>query len=250
MSCYVSVATPRPAPLPLDAHDRYIVWGRVRSSDGGALCGDVVTTAALSGTRLGIVVVDLIGCGTRRAPRAGALAADLIAMLALGASPATAMHFADAKLQAGGWEDDLPPLAAAFAGIADCSNETLTYVSASHETALLLAPDGTHRHLHTTGPAAGLFETPGFADATVAFRRGESLVVVTDGVPDSHVSDGPFFGSAGTVRTAALALRHGDDPAAALVASATRLGGGLNDASALVVRSNPSRTSALRGVPQ
>jgi serine phosphatase RsbU (regulator of sigma subunit) len=214
----------------------YAVWSQVRSFDGSAHCGDVVAARTLSDGRLAFVVVDFIGGGAPRSRRAFALAADLFALIALGESPQSAMRFADAALQRGGWEDGLPPLATVFAGFADPSNETLTYVAAAHETALLLAPEGTHRHLPATGPVAGLFESALFAVAEVPFRRGESLVVVTDGIPDCRDADGVFFGSAGTVRAATLALRGGHDPAQALVAGAHRHGGGANDAAALVVR--------------
>jgi serine phosphatase RsbU (regulator of sigma subunit) len=224
-------------PRPLDhGPDTFTVWARVCGSEGGTRCGDVVATTTLPDARVALVVVDLIGGGLRRAPRAGAIGAHLIALLSLGVPPAAAVRFADVQLQSDGWEDEVPPLATVFAGFADPSNETLTYVSAAHETALILAPDGTHRHLECTGPLAGFFETPFFAQAGVPFRKGESLVVVTDGVPDSHCTGGPFFGSTGTVRTATFALRRGDDPAEALIADAMRHGGGANDAAALVVR--------------
>ena len=242
---------PRPLDMPLP---RYTVWHSVRGSDGGTRCGDVVTTATLPGARLALVVVDFIGRGTRRARRSGALGAHLIALLSLGVSPAAAVRFADAELQVGGWEDDVPPLATVFAGIADASNNTLTYVSAAHDTALLLGRDGTHRHLAFTGPVAGLFQAPVFAQAEARFRTGDALVVVTDGISDSHHAGGPSFGSAGTVRSATRALRFANDPAEALVAEALRHGSGGDDAAALIVRCNaplfsvPHHTSLSREV--
>jgi sigma-B regulation protein RsbU (phosphoserine phosphatase) len=159
-----------------------------------------------------------------------------MALLALGVSPAAAARFADADLRQGGWEYDVPPLATVFVGIADASNGRLTYVSAAHDTALILADDGTHRHLSVTGPVAGLFETPVFAQAEARFRRGDTLVIVTDGVSDSHRAGGPSFGSTGTIRSATRALRRGDDPAEALVGEALRHGATADDAAALVVR--------------
>lgn len=224
---------PRALDNPLEP---FTIWARVHGSDGGTRCGDVVATAALPGARLALVVVDLIGGGALRARRAGAVGAHLTALLSLGVSPATAVRFADAELQQGGWEHGVPPLATVFAGIADASNETLTYVSAAHETALLFRANDAHEHLVATGPVTGLFETPCFEQAEVPFRRGESLVVVTDGIPDSHPAGGPFFGSAGTVRAATFALRRGDDPAEALIAGALDHGAAANDAAALVVR--------------
>jgi serine phosphatase RsbU (regulator of sigma subunit) len=227
-------------PRPLDiARGRYTVWNCVRGSDGGTRCGDVVITGVLPKARLALVVVDLIGRGTRRARRAGAVGAHVLALLSLGVSPVAAVRFADANLQRGGWEDDVPPLATVFAGIADASNGTLTYASAAHDTALVLGRDGTHRHLAATGPVAGLFETSAFAQAEARFSTGDTLVVVTDGVSDSHRDGGPSFGSAGTVRSAARALRFDADPAEALVGDALRHGSAGDDAAALVVRCDP-----------
>lgn len=217
---------------------RFTLWTRVRGSDGGVRCGDVILTADLRGGRLALVVADTIGCGTPRSERAAAFAADLVGMLSLGASPATAMTFADEELQRAGLEGDLPPLTSAFAGVADPLKQTLSYVSAAHETALLLTPAGTHSHLMCTGPVAGLFERSCFSEAEVPFKRGETLVVVTDGIPDSHIAGGPFFGTTGTVRTATTALRRGDDPAESLIAHAMWPSATANDAAALVVRHN------------
>jgi Stage II sporulation protein E (SpoIIE) len=214
----------------------YTVWARVRSRDGGERCGDVVVTARLPNGRLALVVVDFIGGGTHRALRAAAFANHLMTLISLGVRPANALRFADAELQRGGWEDDLPPLATAFAGFIDPVKRTLTYSSAAHETALLLTSGGMHRHLESTGPVAGIFDTFGVSQADVAFEPGESLVIVTDGIPDSHSGDGPFYGSAGTVRTATLALRYGENPADALVSDAVRHGARPDDAAALVVR--------------
>jgi hypothetical protein len=214
----------------------YTVWTHVRSRDGGARCGDVVVTARLPNGRLAFVVVDFIGGGKHRAVRAAAFAHHLMTLISLGVRPANALRFADAELQRGGWEDDLPPLATAFAGFVDPVKRALTYASAAHETALVLASGGTHRHLEPTGPVAGIFETYGNSQADVAFKPGESLVIVTDGIPDSHSGDGPFYGSAGTVRTATLALRYGENPADALVSDAVRHGARPDDAAALVVR--------------
>jgi serine phosphatase RsbU (regulator of sigma subunit) len=233
----------------------YTIWTMVRCFDGSAACGDVIVTGRLPDRRIALVVVDLIGGGASRAARAASVADDVLTMLLLGHSPGFATHDADAALQRGGWIDDLPPLATIFAAVGCPSDGKLTYASAAHETAMLLAPDGTHRHLRTTGPVAGLFESPLFGEVAVPFAHGESLVVVTDGVTDTHSGERPFFGSRGTVHTAARALRAGADPAEALIAAAQWNGVIANDAAALVVqhgmdiaRASPLRTfSETRG---
>ena len=187
--------------------------------------------------QLAFVVVDLIGNGARRALRAEAFARDLLSRLALGVPPALAMQLADVALQRGGWEADLPPLVSVFAGVADQAEQLLRYVSAAQDSAVVLKPDGGHRHLECTGPVAGIFAAGRFRDAAVTFAAGDTLVVATDGITDSRRADGSFFGTAGMVQTAARALRRGDDPAADLVAEAVRYGArGYSDAGALVVR--------------
>jgi stage II sporulation SpoE-like protein len=216
-------------PRPLDiARSRYTVWDCVHGSDGGTRCGDVVATAVLPKARLALVVVDLIGRGTHRARRAGAVGAHLLALLSLGVSPAAAVRFADADLQRGGWEDDVPPLATVFAGIADASNGTLTYASAAHDTALLLGRDGTHRHLAFTGPVAGLFEAPVFAQAEARFSTGDTLVVVTDGISDSQSRRRSVVrvGRDGSFRDPRAALRHRSGGSARRRRAATRIGRG------------------------
>ena len=215
----------------------YAIWACVRGSHGGARCGDVVATQQLGDRRLALVVADLIGNGARRALRAEAFARDLLARLALGASPALALRLADAALQRAGLEEGLPPLVTVFAGVADGSQQILRYVSAAHDTAIVLGQDGDHRHLACTGPVAGIFEAAWFRDVEVRFAAGDALVVATDGITESERADGSFFGTTGIVRAVTHALRVGGDPAAELVAEAVRyVAAGYRDAGALIVR--------------
>jgi|SRR5579884_275962 len=217
--------------------DAFSVWDCVRSADGAKSCGDAIATRDLADGRLALVVVDALGSGERRARTAASLAAHVLALLSLDASPAYALRVADRELRAGGWHDELPPLATLFAAVADAQDGRLRYAAAAHETALILSPYGEHRHLRSSGPVGGLFFDADFPNVDVPFKHGETLVVVTDGIPDSR-RDAAFFGTAGTVRSALRALRTGDDPARTLIDDAVRHGGGArrDDGAALVVR--------------
>lgn len=221
---------------------RFSAWQRVRASDGGPACGDVVATRPLDRGRLAVVAVDVIGSGRRRAARSAALAVHLLALLALGAPPAAAIRSADRELQRGGWIDELPPLAALFAGVADRGSGTLTYASGAVETVLVLDGDGTHRVLPSTGPVGGVFPNSPFHELDVPFSAGHVLVVATDGVTESHPRDvaAPLFGTTGAAASIASALRRGLDPALMLVEDATRYAGTRpDDAAAVVIRHDP-----------
>lgn len=190
---------------------RFQVWTQGRRG------ADVVATRALAGGRLAFAVADEIG---RREPRAASgIAEHLTRLLALGASPATALAVAAVELQLGVelgvGVAGRARLVALFAGIADRVGNALTYASAGRETGLLLAPNGTYRFLSCGA-------TVRWGEAELAFREGATLAVVT------HPS---------TVRPLLRALRGGEDPGHVLVADATRNAtAGVDDGAAIVVR--------------
>lgn len=230
-----AAVAPMPRPLP----GAFTAWERVRACDGASGCGDLVATRVLAGGRLAAVAVDVIGSGRGRAVRSAAIAAHVLALLTVGARPSAAVRLVDRELQRGGWLEDLPPLAALFAGVADRWSGTLTYASAAIETALVVDRAGAARMLPATGPIGGVFADAAFDERDVPFAAGEVLVVATDGVTDSHPRDvaAPFFGSARAAGSVTRALVHGEDPARALVDEATRYAGARpDDAAAIVVR--------------
>lgn len=187
---------------------RFHIWTQGRRERGA----EVVAAHPLPGGRLAFAVADELG---RRTPRPGrGIATHLVTLLALGASPATALAVANVELRLGAEIASPVRLVSLFAGIVDRVSDTLLYASAGRETGLLLSPNGTYRFL-SCGAMRGV-------EAELAFRRETTLAVV------SHPS---------TVRPLLRALRGGEDPGHALVADAARnAGGGAGDAAALVVR--------------
>jgi sigma-B regulation protein RsbU (phosphoserine phosphatase) len=76
-----------------------------------------------------------------------------------------------------------------FYSVLDQKEGVLTYVNAGHNPPLLVHPDGTMEELSPTGPVIGLLDDPGYTEGHVRLRKGDVLVMYTDGVTeaiDSH----------------------------------------------------------------
>lgn len=212
-------------------------WKRVRGFDGGAHCGDTILTRRIARDRVAIVVADVAGRGPDCAYLGARIAERIVSLLELGFTPRFALEIVDAGVHEELEGHDGPRFVATFVAIVDVVARALVYASAGHETALLLGPDGAHRHLDTNGPAIGILSEPAFGETTVAFAPGQSLVVVTDGVTDSRPNaHSAFFGSAGVVTSVLRSLRARANAAYYLVNDAMRHARGwhADDASALV----------------
>jgi phosphoserine phosphatase RsbU/P len=82
-------------------------------------------------------------------------------------------------------------------GILDWERHTLRYVNAGHPGAVLLLPDGSRRDLETTGPPVGMRIGVPFEGRTIELEPGTLLCAWSDGLHESHRSDGDpceFFG--------------------------------------------------------
>jgi serine phosphatase RsbU (regulator of sigma subunit) len=152
------------------------VSSAVRSYDGGQRCGDVASLLPLSSGRTAIVVIDVAGHGTARAPLSTALAEVVTASLRRDGSPALAINCADQLLLASG---DESPYAVAFVALVNPVFRTVVYASAGHDVAFTLADDGRIRHLAQTAPMLGLPLTNNACDAVFVLDPRETLL-------DSH----------------------------------------------------------------
>lgn len=76
----------------------------------------------------------------------------------------------------------------------DTRSHVLTYCNAGHERPFLIAADGTSSRLITGGLAVGVIDEFEFEDDIVRLRRGDLLVVFSDGVTDMVNGDDSPFG--------------------------------------------------------
>lgn len=89
---------------------------------------------------------------------------------------------------------ELGMFATLFFGILTPDTGDLQYVSAGHEPALLLGPDGeTRDRLFATGPPVGAIGDAVFERGTARLEPGEALCLYTDGLTDSRMPGGALF---------------------------------------------------------
>ncbi|QDV49293.1 SpoIIE family protein phosphatase [Gimesia fumaroli] len=70
----------------------------------------------------------------------------------------------------------------------------LEYASAGHELACFLSPEGKASDSETTGLLLGIDEDAVWCNMTLQLSKGYRLLMVTDGVSETHNPDGEMFG--------------------------------------------------------
>jgi sigma-B regulation protein RsbU (phosphoserine phosphatase) len=115
--------------------------------------------------------------------------------------------------------------AVVFVGVIDTVGLSLHYASAGHSTAYLRR-DGAVEQLAVTGSIIGLDAGEEFATARLALRRGDTLVVATDGLTEARGRDGALLADDGAMQ---LVRRGAEDPqrlADEVVEAVARMSGG------------------------
>ncbi len=74
----------------------------------------------------------------------------------------------------------------------DTAEMTLTYCNAGHNPPYLISSQGVRR-LTQGGMVAGLFESPTYEEETLSLKRGDLLVLYTDGVVEAENREGEQF---------------------------------------------------------
>jgi serine phosphatase RsbU (regulator of sigma subunit) len=100
-----------------------------------------------------------------------------------------------------------------FMAALDPPTGVLTYVNAGHNPPLLIRAGGAVEKLQEGGMVLGFFESVRYNDGLVELRRGDTLLVFSDGVTETWNPQGDEFGEEGLT---ALALRSGGLDAASL----------------------------------
>jgi hypothetical protein len=225
--------------IPATREPALMVSSSVRGCDGGARCGDVVITLPLRSGRTAIIVIDIAGHGAGCAALSSAVASEIVRAVIHDESPSSALDRADQLLRA---VADETPYAVAFVAVVHPVLRTVVYASAGHDVAFTLADNGNIRHLLPTAPMLGIPLANHACDAVFALDVSETLVIVTDGISDSHqAGSNDFFGATRTALAVTRSRITGTDPSQAILAGARAHEGGVqaDDAAALVVRLQP-----------
>jgi hypothetical protein len=79
---------------------------------------------------------------------------------------------------------------------------TITYSMAGHNVPILLKSDGgITRIMLNSPPVSNWFENPAYFEDTIPYKRGDILVLLTDGVTESKNQKGEMFGVDGAIKT-------------------------------------------------
>jgi sigma-B regulation protein RsbU (phosphoserine phosphatase) len=106
-----------------------------------------------------------------------------------------------------------------FFGIYDERSGRLRYANCGHLPPVLLAPDGAITRLQPTAPVIGLFEEWTCETREIDLKRGDTLVMFTDGVVEAFDAAGEEFGEE---RVLDLLRRQAGLPAGSLVDAVAR----------------------------
>jgi phosphoserine phosphatase RsbU/P len=80
-------------------------------------------------------------------------------------------------------------------GFLDAENASFHYSNAGHNPPLLMHADGSYEWLETGGTILGAFPNQVYPALRVPLRRGDRLVLYTDGLTESHKGDDIEFGN-------------------------------------------------------
>lgn len=81
-----------------------------------------------------------------------------------------------------------------FIGILNPANGALTYINAGNEAPFVLRADGSYEELRPTGPVVGAIADAKYKVKEVVLNSEDSLLIFTDGIPDSKNQKNDFYG--------------------------------------------------------
>jgi len=159
----------------------------LRSAGGTPFAGDFVVASRPHGTdRLEVAVVDVSGKGEQAGTRALLLSGALGGLLGA-VSPQRFVHAANEYLLQQDWEE----------GFATLIHFSLDLVSGSYEIRTAGHPPAAHRAsgsgrwtvLNGEGPVLGLIEDAEFSSVSGVLRRGDAVLLYTDGMVEEPRRD-------------------------------------------------------------
>ncbi len=93
-----------------------------------------------------------------------------------------------------------------FYGLLDLPSRRLRFSSAGHPAPLVIREDGSHVKLSEGGGVLGIFAVQEYETGEIILRRGDRVVLFTDGLLEAHDGTGEEFGT-GRILEAALSLQ-------------------------------------------
>ncbi len=183
--------------------------------------GDLPDVYALAGNACG-VIADVSGKGIS----AGMLTAFVRAAYdKTTPSPAQAITNLSAKFR----ELNLDERNYITVAAVNIGEDKLTYSMAGHNVPILLKTDsGITRIMLNSPPVSNWFDNPSYFDDSIGYKRGDILVLLTDGVTECRNGRGEMFGVDGAIKTLSYS-RTADDFIRNLENNLKSFAGDIND---------------------
>jgi phosphoserine phosphatase RsbU/P len=161
--------------------------------------GDFFDIFALSETRAGILVCDVMGHGLRAALITAIIRALLEELRPMMHQAGRFLEALNLRLRAVLERVEEPFVATAFYLIADIATREVSYANAGHPGPLRICrKTGTveplSRERKENGPALGIFNSAAFPTSRAPFDSGDCVVLFTDGIFEVYSPEGNEFG--------------------------------------------------------
>jgi sigma-B regulation protein RsbU (phosphoserine phosphatase) len=164
-----------------------------------AMCGDYFDYFATQDGQLGIVIGDVSGHGLGPAVVMAETRGYVRAFMRTLPSPGEVLRALNRALI-----EDLEDgrFVTMLLARLDTRTRILTYANAGHPTGFVLGRDGRVRAtLESSGTPLGVSAAWGVTDAeSIALENGDTVVLMTDGIPESQAPDGGLLGTEGVLR--------------------------------------------------
>lgn len=134
-------------------------------------------------------------------------------------------------------DSDASNILTAFFAVIDTANNTMTYACAGHEPPIIRDTQNHIRELAVTAPMFGIFKNTEYSEVMCKLNKGDTIVLLTDGITEARHSGTVFFDRLGVIEhLKKVSDAEPEEIAETLLnAAASHVGGDLQDDAALVV---------------
>ena len=162
----------------------------------GEIGGDYFDAIQLDHNFLALCIADVAGKGLSAALLMSNVQASVRAFAQATRSPAEMCRKLNRAISDSTIEGRFVTL---FYSVLDRTTGSLRYANAGHVPPVIVRRDGGSEELQEGGTVLGMFPDAAYEESQVTFRRGDSMVLLTDGITEAENAEGREFGQKGVV---------------------------------------------------
>jgi PAS domain S-box-containing protein len=197
--------------------------------------GDFFDVFDLGEGKLGIIIGDVAGKGLQAAIRVAEARYSIRSYAYEDPSPSRALTRTNEILCKSRFEDG--SMLTAFFAVIDTASSSVTYANAGHEPPLVIGIDGSWKELSSPSLPLGVMAGVSYDENSRELRRGDRLVMITDGISEARSDGVVLFEKRGVIDYLVdnCAAPPSEMVGGLLAAAMEHAGGTLQDDAALVV---------------